>query len=309
MQVATFTYSATDSEQVYAKKWIPELSEHPKGIVQIAHGMAEHIGRYDTFAQVLVNEGYIVYGNDHRGHGHTANNEEDIGYFADTNGFDLVVADMFRLTNLIKEQHEQLPIFLFGHSMGSFLSRRFIQLHGEEITGVILSGTGGDPGILGKIGARLAKNEMTRKGRRHRSKRLDKLSFGSYNKSFKPTRTDFDWLSRDQQEVDKYVDDALCGEVFTSSFFYDLFTGLEVIHRRENILKIRKDLPIYLFSGTKDPVGNFSKGVSKVYEAYKAAGIEDVTCKLYKGGRHEMLNETNRDEVYEDIITWLKKHT
>ncbi|MFS1515966.1 alpha/beta hydrolase [Bacillus sp. SCS-151] len=309
MHVATFTYSATDSEQIYAKKWIPELSEYRRGIVQIAHGMAEHIGRYDKFAQALVNEGYIVYGNDHRGHGQTANNEENIGYFADRNGFDLVVEDMFYLTNLIKEQHEQLPIFLFGHSMGSFLSRRFIQLHGEEITGVILSGTGGDPGILGKIGARLAKSEMTRKGLRHRSKRLDKLSFGSYNKSFKPTRTDFDWLSRDQQEVDKYVDDALCGGVFTSSFFYDLLTGLEVIHRRDNILKIRKDLPIYLFSGAKDPVGNFSKGVSKVYEAYKAAGIEDVTCKLYKDGRHEMLNETNRDEVYEDIMTWLKKHT
>ncbi|WP_214483484.1 alpha/beta hydrolase [Bacillus sp. SM2101] len=309
MHVATFTYSATDSEQIYAKKWIPELSEYRRGIVQIAHGMAEHIGRYDKFAQALVNEGYIVYGNDHRGHGQTANNEEDIGYFADRNGFDLVVEDMFYLTNLIKEQHEQLPIFLFGHSMGSFLSRRFIQLHGEEITGVILSGTGGDPGILGKIGARLAKSEMTRKGLRHRSKRLDKLSFGSYNKSFKPTRTDFDWLSRDQQEVDKYVDDALCGGVFTSSFFYDLLTGLEVIHRKDNILKIRKDLPIYLFSGAKDPVGNFSKGVSKVYEAYKAAGIEDVTYKLYKDGRHEMLNETNRDEVYEDIITWLIKHT
>ncbi len=304
MPASTFYFHAKDGHQIHTKKWTEATPL--KAVVQIAHGMAEHIERYDAFANELVRHGIYVYGNDHRGHGETGKASGAPKYFSDENGFEKVVSDMYELTNLIRHEQGNVPIFLFGHSMGSFLARRYIQLYGNEISGVILSGTGGDPGFLGKIGRAVAKWECKRKGRTSPSPLLDKLSFGNFNKAFHPVRTQFDWLTRDKTEVDKYVEDPFCGGIFTAGFFHDLLVGLKIINNKKNIQLVPASLPIYLFSGSKDPVGNNTKGVQQVFNTFHKAGIQDITIKFYEDGRHEMLNETNRKEVYKDIINWIE---
>lgn len=306
MKKETFLINAQDGMDLFIYRWLP-TDANCKAIVQISHGMAEHAGRYEEFAYKLTMEGYGVYANDHRGHGKTIKNSADMGYFAPQKGWDLVVEDMYILTKHIKEEWEGCPIFLFGHSMGSLLSRQYIYQYEDALKGVILSGTSGDPGILGSVGKVLASLEGKIKGKKTKSPRLDKLTFGSYNKAFKPSRTSFDWLSRDQMEVDKYVNDPLCGKVFTNGFFYDLLTGLKQINKGENIREIPKGLPIFFISGEKDPVGNDTKGVLDVYNNYKRIGIKDVEYKFYKDARHELLNELNKEQVMLDIIDWLNR--
>ncbi|MDN3018876.1 lysophospholipase [Paenibacillus sp. BSR1-1] len=307
-QPSSFTFQTEDGVEIFAKKWASENENRPKVIVQIAHGMAEHIERYDAFAKELMTHDFIVYGNDHRGHGETAKINNRSRYFADEQGFKKVVEDMHELTIIIEKEFPGIPIILFGHSMGSFLSRRYIQLYGNQLSGVILSGTGGDPGIMGKIGKWIASREKKRKGAQTPSLLLNNLTFGSYNKSFKPTRTEFDWLSREEREVDKYIEDPMCGGIFSAGFFYDLLEGIAIINKRENLRRIPANLPIFLISGARDPVGNNSKGVLKTYKAYKQVGIKEVSYKLYEDARHELLNEKNREEVQADIIRWITLH-
>lgn len=308
MESKTDTFQANDGVKIFYYQWLPEKKQAIKAVVQIAHGMAEHSKRYSRFAEALTKQGFAVYANDHRGHGQTAGSLENVGYFADEDGWNRVVEDMRTLTERIKKNHPNVPVFLFGHSMGSFLSRHYIFLYGNDINGVILSGTGGNPGVLGKIGHLIAKNESKKRGKKFRSPKLKKLSFGKFNDAFKPNRTDFDWLSRDDSEVDKYVNDPYCGGDFTAGFYEDLLSGISTINDPKNIKKVPKDLPVYLFSGEKDPVGNKTKGVKQVVKAYQNAGIKDVSYKIYEGGRHEMLNEINREEVFEDVISWISSH-
>ncbi len=303
-----FTFKTEDGAEIFTRKWLPDGGVNPKAVVQISHGMAEHSERYGRFAAALVEAGYAVYANDHRGHGKTAGSLENVGYFADENGDALVTGDMLRLTMIVKDEHPNVPVFLFGHSMGSLLSRSYILSHAAEIKGVILSGTGGDPGLLGKIGMLITNFEIWRKGKKYRSPLLTKLTFGDFNKPFRPNRTDFDWLSRDEAEVDKYVEDPYCGGMFTAGFFHDLLTCVGEVNDPGNIKNVPYDLPIYIFSGDKDPVGKDTKGIRQVYEAFKKVGVRDVELKFYEGGRHEMLNETNREEVHRDVIEWLDKH-
>ncbi|HHZ13689.1 MAG TPA: alpha/beta hydrolase [Clostridiales bacterium] len=296
-----------DGVIINVHKWGLEEGQAIKGVVQISHGMAEWAYRYDYFAKALNREGYIVYANDHRGHGLTAPSMEDVGYISDNDGFFDKVEDMRELNQLIREEHPSLPVVLFGHSMGSFLSQRYIQLYGSDLVGVILSGSNGKQGPIINLGIALAYLEMKFKGRRHRSRLLDKLSFGSYNRAFPDNRTKFDWLSRDEKQVDRYIEDPYCGGIFTSSFFYDFLRGLKMITRRKNLEAVPKNLPIYIFSGSMDPVGGFGKGVEKLKEMYETHGLKEVSLVLYPEGRHEMLNEINRDEVIEDIVRWLDK--
>ncbi|MCK5312252.1 MAG: lysophospholipase [Desulfobacteraceae bacterium] len=304
----TFTFKGSDGEEIFSHKWLPGDNAEVKAIVQIAHGMAEHSARYERFAEMLTANNFGVYANDHRGHGQTAGTIENLGYFADSNGWDLVVSDMNQLTKTIKNNHPDVPVFLFGHSMGSFLCRDYMFTYPNIVNGVILSATACDPGLLGYAGIIISKIASTIKGKKSLSPLMDNLSFGSFNKSFKPNRTKFDWLSRDDAEVDKYINDPFCGTIFTAGFFNDLVKGIKKINHPSNIQKIPKDLPAYLFAGSNDPVGDFTKGVKKVYQAYKNAGIKDLNIKFYEDGRHEMLNETNREEVYKDIIDWLEQH-
>lgn len=308
MKNDTFTFEATDGVWIFTYKWMPDDASAVKGAVQIAHGMAEHAARYEGFAAALTKAGYIVYANDHRGHGKTAGSPENVGYFADENGWEKVVNDMYTLTGIIKKENANKPFFLFGHSMGSFLSRHYSMLYANELSGLVLSGTGGDPGAIGKVGLLIAKMDANLHGKRAKSEIMNKLSFGAFNNAFKPNRTDYDWLSRDNAEVDKYINDPWCGAVFTAGFFCDMLGGLAHINKKENIMKIPKNLPIYLFSGAKDPVGANTKGVTRVYNSLKSIGINDVTLKFYKDGRHESLNEINRGEVFNDVIAWMDKH-
>ena len=305
MHSTTTTVTASDGTALQTHRWLPEGP--PKAVVQIAHGMAEHSARYARLAEALTASGYAVYASDHRGHGATAS-KEDHGYFADHDGWATVVADLRAVTDLAREENPGLPVFLIGHSMGSFLTRAYVIDDSRELAGVVLSGTAGDPGLLGKVGALVAHTEARLRGRRHVSTLLDKLTFGQYNAAFKPNRTDFDWLSRDEAEVDLYVADDLCGNTFTSGFFADLLGGLSAINDRRQVARVRRDLPILVVAGGDDPVGDGGKGPLAVAAQYESVGVADVTCTIFPGARHEIFNETNRDEVTADVVAWLNAH-
>lgn len=298
------TFKSKDNIKIYVHKWSPQ--QEIKGIIQIAHGMAERAIRYDYFARALVKEGFVVYANDHRGHGESAASIEDLGYISDTDGFRDMVADMRVLTNIAQSEHPGLPIVLFSHSMGSFLAQRYIQLYGNDLAGVILSGASGKPPATINAGILLAKTIMQIGGRRASGKLVDLLAFGSYNKRFKPNKTKFDWLSRDSKQVAKYIADPYCGTLFPVSFFYDLFQGMKAIHQPEWLAQVPKDLPIYIFGGQDDPVSDYGLGIIRLGGTYKYLGIRDITSRLYPGGRHEMLNEINRDDVIKDVIEWIQ---
>lgn len=303
----TFSFKAEDGLEIFVYKWSPENNKKAKAVLQISHGMAETAARYEKLGEELTKEGYIIYANDHRGHGKTAKEVDKLGDLGE-NGFEAMVDNMHQLTEIIQKENPKLPIFLLGHSMGSFLTQRYICLYGKELMGAILSGTNGSVGIMADIGRIIAKREIKMIGRSGKSERLDKLSFGGYNRAFKPNRTKIDWLSRDEKEVDKYMEDPFCGTIFTAGFFYDLLGGLKLIANKNEISKVPKDLSIYIFSGDKDPVGKNGRGVLRLVKAYKKAGIKDLTYKLYKEGRHEMLNELNRDEVIRDLLLWFEDH-
>ena len=303
----TETFKADDQKPIFYRVWAPDTPEQTKGIVQIVHGLAEHSARYARFAEALVNAGFAVYADDHRGHGQTAGNPEQVGYFEDANFWESTLGDLQRLGELARAQYPEKPLFIFGHSMGSLLTRHLISMKGKPIQGTILSGTAGDPGALGNIGIFIANLSSMLSGRKKRSSLLTSLSFGQYNNGFKPNRTDFDWLSRDEEEVDKYVNDPYCGPKFTAGFWTDFLKGIKIINQKSTYEHTPNELPIYLIAGDKDPVGDNGKGVSATFEAYKKAGIKDVSCDLYKDARHELLNESNREEVTKTLIEWMVK--
>ena len=298
-----FSFVDRYGKEIKYYKW--SEVENPKGIVQIVHCMTEYALRYDYFAKKLCENGYIVYAHDQRGHGETSPKDEEKGYIADDEGFDILVENVKELTDVAKKENSNLPIILFGHSMGSFVSQRYIELYGNGIDGVILSGTNGKPDRITKLGILISKIEIMLKGRKAKSKLMDKLSFGDFNSNFKPTRTDYDWLCSVNEEVDKYIESPVCGFICSTSFYYDLIRGLWKINKKENLNNIPKNLPIYIFAGDKDPVGKFGKGIVKLYDTYKSIGIYNLNYKLYSNGRHEMLNENNKDEVIKDLLDWI----
>ncbi|MBS4202442.1 lysophospholipase [Bacillus sp. FJAT-49732] len=293
-----------DGVEIYVKRW-NETDAQPIAIIQLAHGMAEHIDRYNEFAEHLVENGIFVYGNDHRGHGHTGEKAGFVGFFAEENGFDRVVEDLYIINQSIHHEYPKIPIFLMGHSMGSFLVRRFIQKYSSSVHGVVLSGTAGSPGLAGKLGKLMAKWEGRIKSPTTPSPFLDRLSFGSFNKRIQNPKTPFDWLSRNHNEVEKYINDPHCGFVCSSGFFYDLFEGLEKIHDPNLNQYISKNMPMLFFSGDQDPVGG--NKVLKVIQQYKDIGLLNIDSTFFEDGRHEMLNEINKDEVYRLVQQWIIK--
>ncbi|HDR4872512.1 MULTISPECIES: alpha/beta hydrolase [Bacillus cereus group] len=305
MNVQESFVTALDGSEIYLRKWLPERD--PRGIIQIAHGMTEHAGVYTDFIAALLKAGYGVYAHDHKGHGKTVKREEDYGHFKPNVGWNEAVSDVIFVSETIRKE-QTCPLFLLGHSMGSFLSRRAVQLKGELYDGFLISGTGGNPGILGSIGHKVATIEMKLRGEKTKSPMLNFLSFGNFNSHFKPNRTKFDWLSSDNSQVDKYIADPLCGFICTTSFYRELFSGVLEVNKLEEFKKTPKNLPIHIFSGDRDPVGDMGKGVKEVYENYKKCGVKDVTLRLYENGRHEMFHEVNKDEVFQDLISWLDKH-
>ncbi len=277
-----------------------------RGIVQIAHGIAEHVERYDDFARFLAENGFVVFANDHLGHGKSINDESELGFFAETGGWEMAVEDMRKLHDIAAAQFPELPYFLFGHSMGSFLARTYIIYFRSGLNGVILSGTGQQPKALVVGGKLLGKLEMNKKGAKYKSETLNNLAFGKYNDGFDTPRTISDWLSRDEAEVDKYIADPLCGYIPSAGLFHDMMCGIEFISKPRNVQRMKKDLPVYFMSGDADPVGENGKGVLRAYKSFLAAGMKDVAMKLYHEGRHEMLNELNKEEVYKDILNCIE---
>lgn len=298
-----FKFIDNEDKEINCYKWHNE-GEEARAIVYISHGMAEPAIRYDYFAEKLVAQGYIVYAHDHRGHGET-DKVERRGYIADNEGFEMLAHNLHELIENAKSENEGLEIILFAHSMGSFVGMRFVQLYGQSIDRVILSGTNGKLAPIAKLGPIFAGAEIALCGRDHVSKMMDKLIFGGHNKKFKPCRTDFDWICSNEEAVDEYIKSEDCGFICTASFYYDLIRGINRLHGKQEMNKIKKTTNFYIFSGSMDPVGEFGKGIKSLVEELKSYGVSNVNYKLYDGGRHEMLNEKNRDDVIEDILNFL----
>jgi alpha-beta hydrolase superfamily lysophospholipase len=307
MQKNIESFIAKDKKEIFYYKWTPDNKDDVKAVIQIAHGMAEHAQRYGDFADYFTGKGFAVYANDHRGHGKTAGSLEEVGFIAEKDGWDLLIKDFRELSDIIKSEYPGKPLILLGHSMGALVIEDYMFTYGNEINGAVLSGTSADPGFMGKIGKIICSIELKRKGARAKSPLLDKLSFGKFNTYFKPNRTPFDWLSTNEKNVDRYINDPYCGDIFSAGFFKDLLYGVGKINKFKNIQKVPKKLPILLISGALCPVGNFKKGVMKVYESYKKAGIKDLDVRFYEGMRHEILNEKDNLRVYKDIEDWTNR--
>ncbi|GHT80111.1 hydrolase [Spirochaetia bacterium] len=286
--------------EIFSRLW---ANEAPKAVLQIAHGMAEHSERYKEFATLLAENGYVVCMEDHAGHGpHT----KCKGFFAEKDGWLSVVNDVKGLMDEVTALYPGLPVFLMGHSMGSFLVRSYIVRYGEGLSGCILSGTMG-PNPLVNVVKTLIAITVACKGKKAEATLIGKLSGGANQGKFKNEGSPFAWLTTDTAEVQKYEDDPFCGFVFTASGYGDLFDGITEITAPGWADKVPRKLPVYIYSGEDDPVGDYGKGVKQVFDALKACDVEDVEIKLYCGGRHEMHNEVNKQEVYADVLGWLDK--
>ena len=273
--------------------------------MQIVHGLAEHAGRYARLAHALTDASYAVHAHDLRGHGRTAKHESDLGYFADRDGWRKCLDDVRAVRRAVAAQHSGLPLILLGHSMGSFLVQQLMEEDGDGLAGAVLSGSGGKPSPLANAARLVARIERLRLGKRGRSALINGFSFGAFNKPFEPARTKFDWLSRDPAEVAKYVADPLCGFAASVQLWIDLLDALGEIARPARQARILKRLPVYVIAGRRDPVSENAKGVEALVGAYRAAGLQQVTARIYPEARHELFNETNRDEVTSDLIAWL----
>ena len=279
----------------------------PRGVIVISHGMAEHASRYARFAASAVEEGYAVLAGDHRGHGATAA-PGGFGFVAEKGGWERVVADMGTVLDAARRAWPDVPVFLMGHSWGSFLARDLAARRGGDLAGLILLGTGSGVGALTRPATAICAGESRLRGPRHPSRLLNALAFGPYQRHFAPNRTEADWISRDAKEVDRYVADPWCGFVCTSSFFRDLVAGQGAVNTASHAAAVPADLPMLLASGDRDPVGAMGRGVQRAATLYRRAGVREVSVLLYPGGRHELLNETNRDQVTGDILTWIDGH-
>lgn len=292
--------SSTGRNQIRARICRPDGT--PKAVVQIVHGIAEYIERYDRFMLFLAENGYVAVGNDHLGHGKSAATPEELGIFSEKDGWAYVVDDMKLLHDRMKKEYPDIPYVFFGHSMGSFLTRTYMIRFPNQYDAAILSGTGHQSAALINGGLLFAELLTMSKGPRASGQALNDMAFGSYCKKIENPRTPFDWLSRDPETVDRYIADPLCGFVCKCSLYRDMMKGLKYLTNQKNINSMNKDAPIYFMSGAEDPVGDWSAGVEKAYKAFCKAGLKDVMMRLYPGGRHEMLNETNYEAVQQDIL-------
>jgi alpha-beta hydrolase superfamily lysophospholipase len=302
-QASTFTLTTADAVDLFAYFWLPP--GQPKAVVQIAHGLAEHAGRYARLAEALNSAGYAVYANDLRGHGRTVKSAGDLGFFAEHDGWRKCVDDLWQLNRRIAVSHPGVPIVLLGHSMGATLAEQFMGDHGDALAGVVLSGANGKPALMAKLGRAIVRAERARLGPRGKSKLVQSLTFDAFNKKFAPARTAFDWLSRDPAEVDKYVADPLCGVPATVQLWLDLLEGWAAVSRAAHRNRVPKQLPLYLIAGERDPVSGNTRQLRPWIADYRAAGFVNLAHKFYLEARHELFNETNRDEVTRDLIGWL----
>ena len=298
--------STSGTGDIFARSFAPADPNEVKAVLQVVHGMAEHGERYRTMAYYLAYHGYAVFIHDHAGHGKSVANEEELGYFGEKDGWKCLVRDTRILTVKAADKYPNRPIFLLGHSMGSFVARSYAAQYGKDLQGAVFCGTSGEnPGAA--AGIALAGLLEKFKGEHYRSAFIDHIAFGTYNKKYDNPRTAFDWLSRDTQEVDQYIADPLCGFLFTTAGYKDMFTLLKSVSEKSWYKSVPKKLPMLLISGSMDPVGAYGKGVRQVNSDLKKTGHEDVTLKLYDGARHELFNETNAKDVLKDLLAWLEE--
>lgn len=289
-------------KNIHIRVWSPQ--KEAVGILQIIHGMGEHGGRYDELARRMNMEGYLVVATDHRGHGLSVEDIEGLGDISLP--FDTLIEDEVELTQLLKRRYPELPLFILGHSMGSFMAQGHMKISTEEIEGYILSGSCRTPYLKTAMGSKLGRIIEVIK-RNKKSKLMNKLLFAGYNRAIKERVTAFDWLSRDRMVVAKYIDDPCCGFVYTSGFYASFLSYLSKLFHRHDFDGLSRDIPILIMSGDRDPVGLYGRGVRRLAHFYEGMGFQKLKLNLYPGGRHEMINEINRVEVHEDILQFLKE--
>ena len=311
MMMKSFMLKMDDGYELSVNRWMPDTEEEIKGVIQLHHGLAEHSLRYDRFGSVLAENGWVLNAYDMRGHGRSAENAEKngtgiFGKLADKKGFDRAVLDLKAVTDNLKNDFPGKKTILMGHSFGSFVSQGFIEEFGSSIDACILCGTAGPRPALVGFGSFFAHLITFFTGKNKIVPLLDKLSFGSYNARIQNPRTEFDWLSANELNVDMYKMDNWCGFPLTASFFCSMTEGLVKIHKSKNMKKIPTSLPVFFIWGSDDPVGSYGATIKKLIEIYKSNGIK-VDFKEYPGDRHEILNENDKETVEKDIIEWVNK--
>ncbi len=292
---------AEDGRHIPVYTWVPQPGNKPKAVIQVFHGLGEYAARYERFANACTQQGLAVVAHDHRGHGESA---QSAGHYADRDGWNKVIADALRVNRKIKEDLPGIPVALLGHSMGSYIAQSFVMRHPDSVSMLILSASTLARRSEIRLGHTVA-SLLARFGGKKKSAALNAKGFDAFNQPFEPARTEFDWLSRDNEEVDRYLADPLCGGLFTNALWRDLTGGLLEITSPDAVSLVPRDLPILITGGEKDPVGG-AKGMTRLADTFRQTGHRNVTLKIYEGGRHEMLNETNRDEVTADIINWIQ---
>ena len=302
--LTNFTFPSKDGiHTIYAEIYTPKHCT-AKGIVQLAHGMIDYVGRYELLADYLTSKGYIFAGNHHLGHGKSVQSEDDYGFFAERDGVTHLLRDMHELNRHLRNEYPTLPLIILGHSMGSFLTRLYVEKYPHSIKGVIIHGTAGPNSAVG-AGKAIAKLLGKLKGSHHRSKFIEKLAFGSYNSHYDKKEGNNAWLTRDIAAVAGRDTDPYTSFKFTVSGYKDLFEMLGSCNSREWFANYPKSLPTLIISGDDDPVGNYGKGPEYVYKHLLMSGCQSLTLKMYPGARHELFNETNKEEIFDYISDWL----
>ncbi|MCI8504841.1 MAG: alpha/beta hydrolase [Lachnospiraceae bacterium] len=295
-------------QKLHCVTWQPKDGK-VKAVVQIVHGMVEYVERYDEFAGFLTGRGYAVIGHDHLGHGKTAATKEELGFFAEKDGDKHVIADLYRITCAGRERWPNVPLVIMGHSMGSFFTRKYLTRYSRKVDGAIIMGTGFMGLLLVAFGKFVAGCICRARGNHYRSRLLYNLTLGGNNKRIKELRTDNDWLSTNEESVDRYNQDPFCTFIFTAGAYRDFFTILTDLAAKKNFGTMNRDLPLLFVAGEEDPVGNYGKGVRACHRQFESLGFQDLSIKLYPGDRHEILNELDRHKVFEDIAGWLNRVT
>lgn len=310
MQKRRFYLNSTNNKnKLHCLAWLPSNDIKPIAIVQIVHGMAEHIERYEDFAKFLAKAGIFVIGHDHLGHGKSVSNKEELGFFHEEKGGKFIIQDMHKVRNYAKKRYSDIPHYILGHSMGSFCLRSYICIYGKDLQGAIIMGTGYIPMHLVNSGRLFLTSIEKIYGGFYKSDLVESKMFNNYNKGIENLRTNKDWLTRDESEIDKFINDPLCDFHFTIRAYDDFLSILGYIAKRENYNKIPKNLRVLITSGDKDPVGNWGKSLEKVTKLFMDFGITDVTLNVYENARHEILNEINKLDVYGDILKWILNET
>lgn len=304
VKISDFRFTSSNGiNDIHCRQWIP--NGPVKGIIQIAHGVAEYIERYHDVASFFAENGYLVAGDDHLGHGYSVRDSSELGWFGEKDGWMTIVQDEKKLRDLLADWYPGTPMILLGHSMGSFMARTYLGLYPTDFDACILSGTGWQPAVVCKAGLMMAEAEIKKHGSKYHSAKLQNLAFGGYLKGIENPIGANDWICRDEKVIRKYDADPLCGFKVSAGLMRDMMYGLSLICLDTHMEKMNKKLPVFFISGDADPVGGWGKGVKKTAARFRWLAMKDVTVKLYPGARHEVYNELNRRESWKDTLAWL----